>query len=390
MLKVLDLFSGIGGFSLGLESTGHFKTIAFVEKDLFCQKVLQKNFKNIPIEGEIRNVKGDKYQADVVTGGFPCQPFSVAGKRKGTDDDRYLWDETIRVVRECKPKYFIGENVEGIINIQEGMVLRQVQTDLEKEGFEVQCLIIPASGIGAWHQRKRIWIIGCNVSNSNIYTKTKRRKHEINEKTSSSRKYFKRGSINDSGERYIQSTWESKDVPNSESIRSRECRKFNKEEGLEKSKSTQFDCICSDVPNTQCNEHQHTPTRQSGTGELWGFYSEKEKQTSHDLWSKTSRCDAPLGKQKNLSDSKSIRSQGYKLQHNLENGKELTEQLCQTNTERQQTWWQTQSELCGVPNGVSYELDKDRANRIKALGNSIVPQIARELGLAILEAENDR
>jgi len=117
-------------------------------------KVLKKNFKNIPIEGDIRNVKGEKYKADVVTGGFPCQPFSVAGKRKGTDDDRYLWDETIRVVRECKPKWFIGENVEGLINIQDGMVLRQVQDDLEKEGFEVQCIIIPASGIGAWHQRK--------------------------------------------------------------------------------------------------------------------------------------------------------------------------------------------------------------------------------------------
>ena len=125
MLKVLDLFGGIGGFSLGLESTGHFETIAFCEKDKFCQKVLQKNFKNIPIEGEIRNVKGEKYKADVITGGFPCQPFSVAGKRKGTDNDRYLWDETIRVVRECKPKWFIGLiYVEGIINIQEGMVLR--------------------------------------------------------------------------------------------------------------------------------------------------------------------------------------------------------------------------------------------------------------------------
>jgi DNA (cytosine-5)-methyltransferase 1 len=124
-LKLLDLFSGIGGFSLGLESTGFFETIAFVEKDKFCQKVLKKNFKNITIEGDIRNVKGSNYKADVITGGFPCQPFSVAGKRKGTDDDRYLWDETIRVVKECKPRWFIGENVEGIINIQDGMVFRQ-------------------------------------------------------------------------------------------------------------------------------------------------------------------------------------------------------------------------------------------------------------------------
>jgi DNA-cytosine methyltransferase len=153
-MKVLDLFSGIGGFSLGLESTGYFKTIAFVEKDKFCRQVLQKNFNNIPIEEDIRNVRGSNYAADVVTGGFPCQPFSVAGKRKGTADDRYLWDETIRVVTECKPKWFIGENVEGLININNGMVLRQVQTDLEDQGFQVQCLVIPASGIGAWHQRK--------------------------------------------------------------------------------------------------------------------------------------------------------------------------------------------------------------------------------------------
>jgi DNA (cytosine-5)-methyltransferase 1 len=163
-LKLLDLFSGIGGFSLGLESTGFFETIAFVEKDKFCQKVLKKNFNNIPIEEDIRNVKGSNYKADVITGGFPCQPFSVAGKRKGTEDDRYLWDETIRVVAECKPKWFIGENVEGIINIQEGMVLRQVQTDLEEQGFQVQCLVIPASGIGAWHQRKRIWIVANSSS----------------------------------------------------------------------------------------------------------------------------------------------------------------------------------------------------------------------------------
>jgi site-specific DNA-cytosine methylase len=90
--------------------------------------------------------------------------FSIAGKRKGTDDDRYLWDETIRVVRECKPKWFIGENVEGLVNIQDGMVLLTGANDLEKEGFQVQCLIIPASGIGAWHKRSRIWIMAANTN----------------------------------------------------------------------------------------------------------------------------------------------------------------------------------------------------------------------------------
>ena len=158
-LKLLDLFSGIGGFSLGFEKTGSFETVAFCEKDEFCKKVLRKHWNHIRIYDEIRNLNGKEIKADVVTGGFPCQPFSVAGKRKGTDDDRYLWDETLRVIAETKPRWFVGENVEGIVNISEGKVLQQIQKDLESEGFQVQCLIIPASGVGAWHQRKRVWII---------------------------------------------------------------------------------------------------------------------------------------------------------------------------------------------------------------------------------------
>ena len=134
MLRLLDLFSGIGGFSLGMEATKRIKTIGFVEKDKFCQKVLRKNFKDVPIEEDIRNVRGERYSADIISGGFPCQPFSVAGKRRGTEDDRYLWDQTIRVIRECKPRWFIGENVEGIINISAGKVLQQIQKDLEAEG----------------------------------------------------------------------------------------------------------------------------------------------------------------------------------------------------------------------------------------------------------------
>ena len=164
-MRLLDLFSGIGGFSLGAEYN-NIETIGFVEKDAFCQKVLRKHWPNVPILGDIRDVKRDTFESvDIVSGGFPCQPFSVAGKRRGTDDDRYLWDETIRVVSLYKPRWFVGENVEGIVNIQNGMVLRQVQDDLEKEGFEVQCGIIPASGIGAWHQRKRVWIIAHSNNN---------------------------------------------------------------------------------------------------------------------------------------------------------------------------------------------------------------------------------
>jgi len=276
--NVLDLFSGIGGFSLGLESTGFFKTICFVEKDKFCQKILQKNFPNIPIEDEVRNVKGERFKADVITGGFPCQPFSVAGKRRGTDDDRYLWDETIRIVSEQKCKWFIGENVEGIINIQDGMVFRQIHDDLESEGFEVQSLIIPASGVGAWHQRKRVWIIA-NSNNDGSY---RQKRNETKSSSYQSKEWLFVGN-------------NKQDVWNTESTR-RESSSMG------------------------------PGKREFGRASSWG------KQ-------------------------------------------------CESN------WWKAQSKLCGVPNGVSFELDKDRKDRIKSLGNSIVPQIAREIGLAIMEAE---
>jgi DNA-cytosine methyltransferase len=378
MLKVLDLFSGIGGFSLGLESTGHFETIAFCEKDQFCQKVLQKNFKNIPIEGEIRNVKGDKYQADVVTGGFPCQPFSVAGKRKGTDDDRYLWDETIRVVRECKPKWFIGENVEGLINIQEGMVLRQVQTDLEKEGFEVQCLIIPASGIGAWHQRKRVWIVGYSEHNGHTSTKIERSSNKTNDNCKEG-EYQTIKSEGTSSYRNNENVW--MDVPNSNT-------RFSIGENQEiQTRGNTSTTSGEDVPNTfgKLSDGCSSSTRNSSTefkrvecNQSWNW---------NEVWSKTERCSEQ--DRKDVSDSDGKRSQGYKFQQHLETRKQSSTNDGKESFKRQQTWWQTQSELCGVPNGVSYELDKDRANRVKSLGNSIVPQIARELGKAIIAAENE-
>jgi len=341
-VNVLDLFSGIGGFSLGLESTGFFKTIAFVEKDKFCQKVLQKNFPNVPIEDEVRNVKGERFKADVITGGFPCQPFSVAGKRKGTDDDRYLWDETIRIISETKCKWFIGENVEGIINIQDGLVFRQIHNDLEKEGFEVQSLIIPASGVGAWHQRKRVWIIAYSNSRLSIGE---------NEKIQTRGNTFNNGS--------------SSDVSNS---------------------------------NSRLRRRRGTELK-SGENEVRRIYSSKEEQTKNDIRSKTIGCDAVFGKTETLSNSESKRLSRSRTEQDcgnknwLEQGKKEKQSEIWSKSERcsgiSKTWWQTQSELCGVPNGISYELDKDRANRIKALGNSIVPQIAREIGKAIIEAETN-
>jgi len=294
-VKVLDLFSGIGGFSLGLESTGFFETVAFCEKDDFCKKVLQKHWGDIKIYDDIRSLHDTKIQADVVTGGFPCQSFSQAGLQKGRADDRFLWNEMFDVIKKVKPRWVIGENVQGIINIEQGMVLRQVRDDLEGIGFEVQCIVIPASGIGAWHQRKRVWILANNISK-----------------------------------------------PKSIRHRGRDSKRCKNEE--------------------------------------WAFLP--REQEGGEMGSKTER-------RSNVSNTSIKRPQRHRLSTNMEEKQRRKDFSTKTSAKEQQTWWQAQSRICGVPNGVSYGVDRDRAKRIKALGNSIVPQIARQLGLAIMEAENE-
>ena len=378
-LKVLDLFSGIGGFSLGLESTGEFETIGFVEKDKFCQKVLKKHWSNINIEEDIRNVKGTKYKADVVTGGFPCQPFSVAGKRKSTADDRYLWDEMLRVIREVKPRWVIGENVEGIVNINDGLVLRQVLNDLENQGFQSQCIIIPASGIGAWHQRKRIWIIGCNVSNSNSNRNSSEEQKSNGEENSFSQKH--RQKFSTSGEFIGTNT---NDVSNSNT-------RFSIRENEEiQSRGNATTNGSEDVSNSDswlCGG-RGTELKSGDDREGW-FYTEKEKQTREHIRCKTIGCNAVLGEDVSNTNDKGL--EGYNgNSSSIKTGEEQTNSWsknCSQQFGEQHSWWEIESKLCGVPNGVSYELDKDRSNRIKALGNSIVPQIARQIGLSIMEAE---
>jgi DNA (cytosine-5)-methyltransferase 1 len=155
-MKVLDLFSGIGGFSLGLEWAG-METIAMCEKDKFCRQVLAKHWPDITIHEDIRDLDGKDYKGsiDVVCGGFPCQPFSVAGKQLGKADDRHLWPEMLRVIKESAPTWVIGENVSGFV----GMALDDVCLDLEAEGYEVQSFVIPACAVEAHHKRDRCWIV---------------------------------------------------------------------------------------------------------------------------------------------------------------------------------------------------------------------------------------
>lgn len=157
-MRLLDLFSGIGGFSLAAR-WANIETVQFVEKDEFCRKVLMKNFPNVAIHDDIKTFNFHK-EVEILTGGFPCQPFSVAGKQKGIEDDRYLWPEVIRLIRQCQPTWCVLENVPGIIPH-----LDPILEDLEREGYTWQAYLIPASAVGAPHKRERLWIIAHRHNN---------------------------------------------------------------------------------------------------------------------------------------------------------------------------------------------------------------------------------
>jgi len=158
-LKVLDLFSGIGGFSLGLERTGGFKTVAFCEIEEFPRRVLAKHWPDVPIHRDVRELKAEHVgPIDVICGGFPCQDISTAGKGAGLAGERSgLWREYARLVGEIRPRYVIVENVAALL----GRGLGTVLGDLAALGYDAEWHCIPASAVGAPHRRDRVWIIAC-------------------------------------------------------------------------------------------------------------------------------------------------------------------------------------------------------------------------------------
>ncbi len=162
MRRHIDLFSGIGGFSLAAHWAG-FTTEVFCERDPFCQGILKRHWPTVPIVSDIHEFDGTRYAgAELLTGGFPCQPYSVAGKQLGSGDDRALWPQMLRIIRECQPRFVVGENVAGIIN----MALDGVLSDLENEGYSTRAFVLPACAVNAPHKRDRVWIVA--VSNRGV------------------------------------------------------------------------------------------------------------------------------------------------------------------------------------------------------------------------------
>ena len=155
----VSLFTGIGGIDLAAEWAG-FTTIAQVERDPYCLRVLERHWPGVHRCTDIRDFPDQEYGAvTLVSGGFPCQPFSAAGERKGTADDRHLWPEMYRVIRALAPRWVVAENVPGILSLDGGMVFESVCADLERAGYSVQTVVVPAAGVGAPHLRQRVFVV---------------------------------------------------------------------------------------------------------------------------------------------------------------------------------------------------------------------------------------
>jgi len=165
-MRHASLFSGIGGFDLAAEWMG-WTNVFNCEWEEFPRKVLKHHFPKAIQHGDIKELDATAYarRIDILTGGFPCQPYSLAGKRKGKEDERHLWPEMLRIIRECSPRWVVGENVRGLVGWNEGLVFEEVQLEMEAQGYETAAFVFPACAVGAPHRRDRVWFVSRLITN---------------------------------------------------------------------------------------------------------------------------------------------------------------------------------------------------------------------------------
>lgn len=357
-----SLFSGIGGFDFAASKMG-WENVFHCEWNEFGRKILKYYWPNAQSYEDIRNTNFSIYRGriDVLTGGFPCQPFSTAGKRKGTDDDRHLWPEMLRAIREIQPSWILGENVRGIVNWSSGLVFEQVCAEMEAQGYKVQPFILPACGVNAPHRRERVWFIAFNTqrqSNVSNYRKESIRngmEMEREELVQSRRKQ----STND-----IESS--DSNAADSEGKRSGRLPFRKKEEnpvdGVYGSDGTSSNSSIEDdggnkrkEKGRQESEFRNGPFANTITN-AYSFRQQKQGE------SKRSSCKK--------------QDKGWEASWANHDGS-----------------WPTQSPICSGDDGISSGLDgitfsKWRQESIKGYGNAIVPQVALQIFKSIQEYEN--
>ena len=376
-----SLFSGIGGFDLAAEWMG-WNNIFHCEWMPFPRKVLNYHFpKSISYEDITKtNFTVHKGNIDILTGGFPCQPYSQAGKRLGKEDSRHLWPEMLRAIKEIEPTYIVGENVRGLTNWNGGVVFNEVCTDLEDCGYEVQPVLLPACAVGAPHRRDRIWFVAYNHNF---------RFNRISKQTSNGNNSEKQIRNNEFCEKQgwnevqciIEGNDKNSNASNSNSNGFNECNskdEINSSEGRFNALNDIDEINQSEnVTNSmQLRLQQCENGRKVGTG---------QKEICRQRSESTDGIKTN-GEISNASNSTSSR----RRKDNRERKSRFNDKESKTND-----WsnFPTQSPICGRNDGFSYGLDgitfsKWRQESIKGYGNAIVPQVTYQIFKTIQQLEN--
>ncbi|MEO1223338.1 MAG: DNA cytosine methyltransferase [Pseudomonadota bacterium] len=386
MLRVLDLFSGIGGFSLGLERTGGFETIGFCEIEPFPRAVLAKHWPDVPIHDDVRTLDREAVgPVDVIVGGFPCQPFSAAGKRRGTSDDRHLWPEMLRLIAELRPTWVVGENVAGFVSMvqrrdpadvesrtggrntqgadfttvavrAEHMLLHHVCDDLDRVGYAVQPFVVPACAVDAPHRRDRVWIVAHDGG--------LRRDHRGTEHPLSGVGLGSEASVADAASIRCQ-----RDQPIGRSV---SCSA--QERGL---REPARDCeVMADTDGTrQPQQHRRVgqKRRRSVNGGEEIAMADAGGVERHDQ--PTARSSKDIGHK----PASGCRREAT-LSHNGPRGGEGSRR--EIGRSAPSSRWEPEPDVGRVAHGVP-----NRVDRLRALGNAVVPQVVEMIGLGILAAE---
>lgn len=299
MLKHVDLCSGIGGFALGFEWAGLSQPILFCDTDEWCRKVLNKHWPDVPIANDVKDLANDPTQipdCDILTAGYPCQPFSLAGKQKGTEDDRHIWPYIHQIVAHKRPAWCIFENVYGHVTLG----LDQVLLDLECEGYASRAFVVPAASVDAPHRRDRVWIVG-NAKHNGQFATTVRRST-------------------------LQASNDNEERPDTSS----------QSQGTSRPSDSSEVARGTDVPDTNAQRLQGD-VGQGASG-----------------------------------------TQGASTGHAAEQGRRVTQSRLGGMADGIPDWMDEPDDIPRVSTG-----QKDRTNRLKGLGNAIVPQIAMQIGLTI-------
>lgn len=369
-MKHGSLFSGIGGFDLAAEWMG-WDNIFHCEWMPFPRKVLNHYWPNSISYEDITKTDFTIHRGtiDILTGGFPCQPYSSAGKRLGKEDERHLWPHMLRVISEVKPTYVVGENVRGLVNWSGGLVFEEVCADLEAQGYKVQPILLPACAVGAPHRRDRIWFIA--YSNSRRAQSQQDLRQTI------------------SGKKWIDSYGSQWNATNSNGIRQHERECDNEEHSSER----RFNAL-NDI-NENDGQRAATNSNSIGRRKLFIKGSTAGPRKSYNSFTSLSGIS-------NATNSKCFRLEYSTKTRQISsekanaNGERCKSSLFITpNDDGYKSNWNnfpTQSPICSRDDGLSTKLDgitfpKWRAESIKGYGNAIVPQVAYEIFKVIAEMD---